>query len=360
MQVLDYLYKYQKTDFKTLPFNEVDALLLAMVSYFPFDELNNQKTIYSSEDVLKRINEYKPPHNTGERKLKYMEMTKTICLSNRFKGIKFAWFKKIHDKQAEKQFQAITLILKDFAYVSFCGTDSTTLGWKEDFNMAYLEMVPSETEAVKYLNEISYFFFFKKFYTGGHSKGGRLAISAAKALKKKNKLLGVYSFDAPNFPPAGYDENYKSVDSLIHAYTPDESIIGRLMHEYRRKSIIASSNALLMQHDAFSWELFDHTFIYKNAYTERSTHIVDTINYALYNYDEDRKKDFIDTIFDFLARLDIEKLPPEKELLPFLASKFGDIKEEWKNTSKEKRAVVKKMLFDIAKDYLFTSKKKKN
>ena len=44
MQVLDYLNKYQKVEFKELPFNEVDALLLAMVSYFPFDELNNQKT----------------------------------------------------------------------------------------------------------------------------------------------------------------------------------------------------------------------------------------------------------------------------------------------------------------------------
>ena len=352
MQVLDYLYKYQKTSFKDLPYNEVDALLLAMVSYFPFDELNKPKTIYSSEDLLRRINEYKPPRGTSERKLKYIEMTKTICLSNRFKGIKFAWFKKVHDKHSEKQFQAVTLILKDFAYVSFCGTDSTTLGWKEDFNMAYLEMVPSEVEAINYLNDIAYFFFFKKFYAGGHSKGGRLAVSASKALKKKNKLLGVYSFDAPNFPPAGYDDNYKSVDSIIHDYTPDESIIGRLMHEFRPKTIISSSNALLMQHDAFSWDLNDHSFIRKDVYTERSTHIVNTINYALYNYDEDRKKEFIDTIFDFLARLDIEKLPGEKELLPFLASKFGTIKEEWKNTSKEKRAVVKKMLFDIAKDYL--------
>ena len=357
MQVLDYLYKYQKTDFKELPFNEVDALLLAMVSYFPFDELNNQKTIYSSDDLVIRINEYKPPRNTNERKLKYIEMTKSICLSNRYRGIKFAWFKKVHDKRAEKQFQAITLILKDFAYVSFCGTDSTTLGWKEDFNMAYLEMVPSEIEAINYLNEIAYFFFFKKFYVGGHSKGGRLAISAAKSLKKKNKLLGVYSFDAPNFPPAAYDENYKLIDPLIHDYTPDESIIGRLMQEYRRKAIIASSNSLLMQHDAFSWELYDHSFVYKNAYTERSSHIVDTINYALYNYDEERKKEFIDTIFDFLARLDVEKFPSEKEWLPFLASNFGNIREEWKNTSKEKRAVVKKMLFDITKDYLL---KKKN
>ena len=76
-------------------------------------------------------------------------------------------------------------------YVSFCGTDSTTLGWKEDFNMAYLDIVPSEIEAIQYLKDVSYNFIFKKLYVGGHSKGGRLAITAAKRLNRNYKLLGL-------------------------------------------------------------------------------------------------------------------------------------------------------------------------
>ena len=356
MQVLDYLYKYQNTDFKELPFNEVDALILAMVSYFPFDELANQKNIYSNTDLLKRINAYNPPRNAGERKLKYIELTKTICRSSRFKNAKLAFFRKKRDNNTAKQFQAVTIILKEFAYVSFCGTDSTTLGWKEDFNMAYLEMVPSEIEAISYLKEVSSLLLFKKIYVGGHSKGGRLAITAAKRLNKKNKLLGIYAFDSPNFPSSCYDQEYKSIDQLIDDYTPDESIIGRLMNEYRRKSIIASSNTLLMQHDAFSWEVNDHCFVYRRTYTERSTHIVNTINYALNNYDEDMKKEFIDTVFDFLSRVNIEKLPNEKEFIPFFASRLSVFKDEWKSTSKEKRAVIKKMLFNISKDYLLKKK----
>ena len=357
MQPLEYLDKYKDTTFKEMQFNEIDALLLAMVSYFPFDELTNQKKVYSSDELIKRINEYHPPRNVGERKLKYIELVKTMCVSSRFKNAKFAWFRKERDAHTEKQFQAITIILHEFAYVSFCGTDSTTLGWKEDFNMAYLDIVPSEIEAIQYLKEVSSNFIFKKLYLGGHSKGGRLAISAAKGLKKKYKILGIYSFDAPNFPSSSYDDAYKEIDPLIKAYTPDESIIGRLMQEYRKKKIIASTNGLLMQHDAFSWEIDGKSFVYKQVYTERATHIVNTINYALYNYDEDRKREFIDTIFDFLSRLNIEKLPNEKEFIPFFASKFSAVREEWKNTSKEKRAVVKKMLFDITKDYFL---KKKN
>lgn len=352
MQVLDYLYKYQNVTFKETPFNEVDALILAMVSYCPFDDMQADKKIISSHEMFKKINAYEPPRNTPERKLKYIEVAKTVCRSSRFKNAKFAFFRKKRDENRAKQFQAITIILKEFAFISFCGTDSTTLGWKEDFDMAYLEMVPSEVEAIKYANEVASSLLSKKIYIGGHSKGGRLATSAAKGLKKKKKLLGIYAFDAPNFPSSCYDASYKEIDKLIKAYTPDESIIGRLMSEYRHKTIIASSNALLMQHDAFSWLLMEHSFEHKQKYTERSNRIVDTINYALNNYDEERKRDFIDTIFDFLNRLNVEKLPNEKDFLPFLLSTVPFVKEEWKNTSKEKRALVKKMLFDVAKDYL--------
>ena len=356
MYPLEYLRKYQNVTFKEMPFNEVDALLLAMVSYVPFDELGIKPGRNSNKDILKLINNYVPPINVGERKLNYLELAKLICTSSRFKNATFAFFRKSRDTLHEKQFQAITIILHEFAYVSFCGTDSTTVGWKEDFNMAYLETVPSEIEAVHYLDEVASSFLFKKLYIGGHSKGGRLAITASKHIRKMNKILGIYSFDAPNFPSSCYDEDYKAIDKYIHDYTPDESIIGRLMTEYRRKKIIASSNTLLMQHDAFSWEINDKSFVYKRAYTERSTHIVDTINYALNNYDEEMKKDFIDTIFDFLFKLNIEKLPGEKEFLPFFVSKFPVVKEMWKETPKEKRAVVKKMLFNVAKDYFLKKK----
>lgn len=356
MQILDYLYKYQNISFKEQPFNEVDALALTLVSYCPFDEIKLCKNKTSSRELFSLLENYKPPLDITERKLKYLEITKVIARSNRFKNAKFAYFRKRRDQKTAKQFQAITIILKGFAFVSFSGTDSTTLGWKEDFDMAYLDVVPSEIEAIQYLNEVSKHLLFKKIYLGGHSKGGRLAITAGKGLKMKKKLLGIYAFDAPNYPSSFYDASYKEIDSLIHSYNPDESIIGRLMYSYRHKMIIASTNSLLMQHDALSWVILEKSFEHRQQYSERSTHIVDTINYAMNNYDEDRKKDFIETVFDILYRLNIEKLPPEKEFLSFFKDKLSSIKEEWKNTSKEKRAVVKKTLFDLTKDYLLKKK----
>ena len=42
----------------------------------------------------------------------------------------------------------MTFILPDgSSYVAFRGTDSTIVGWKEDFNMTFLNPVPAQEEA---------------------------------------------------------------------------------------------------------------------------------------------------------------------------------------------------------------------
>ena len=353
MNVFDYLQGYKNVSFKEKSFNEVDALLLAMIGYVPFDELKFDKKRANTKEVLSLIENYGVPYGISQRKFNYIRVLKEFCSSLRYKNAMFAFFKKERDSSTDKQFQAITIILNKTLFISFCGTDSTTLGWKEDFNMAYLEIVPSEIEASKYANFICKKIWFKKIYLIGHSKGGRLAVSAAKDLKNKKRLLGIYSFDAPNFPANCYNEQYKSIDHLINAYAPNESIIGRLMIERRKKKIVTSTNKLLMQHDLFSWIINDSSFVYTKNYDEKSTRIVKSINHALQSYNEETKRLFVDTLFDILDRLDIEKLPNEKDLIAFFAFRLPSVRQEWKNTPKENREVVKKIIFDIIKDYLF-------
>lgn len=353
MDVINYLQTYKNSSFKEMPFNEVDALALAFISYVPIDELGITDKKIKASLLSERIKNYMPPFGTNERKLKYMKVAALVCDSKRFERVYFAHFVKEKDSLTDKQFQAITIVLDDFLYVSFCGTDSTVIGWKEDFNMAVLETVPSEVSAVKYLNDILSKFWFKKVYLGGHSKGGRLAISAAKSMSNKRRLAAIFSFDAPNFPTTCYNEDYKKIDSYILAYAPNESIIGRLMNEYHQKKIIKSTNSLLMQHDAFSWVIEGRSFVYENEYTEKSTRIVNTINHALTTYDEETKRLFIDTLFDFLERLSVEKIPNEREIIPAFIKKVPSLFGEWKATPKENRQVVKKVVVDLIKDYYF-------
>ena len=351
MDVINYLQTYKNSSFKEMPFNEVDALALALVSYVPIDELGITDKKIKASLLSEKIKNYMPPFGTNERKLKYMKVAALVCDSKRFEHVYFAHFVKERDSLTDKQFQAITIVLDNFLYVSFCGTDSTVIGWKEDFNMAVLETVPSEVSAIKYVNEILSKFWFKRVYLGGHSKGGRLAISAAKGMSNKRRLAAIFSFDAPNFPAHCYNEDYKKIDSYILAYAPNESIIGRLMNEYHQKKIIKSTNSLLMQHDAFSWVIEGKSFVYESDYTEKSTRIVDTINHALTTYDEETKRLFIDTLFDFFERLNVEKLPNERDIIPTFIKKVPSLLGEWKATPKENRQIVKKVAIDLIKDY---------
>lgn len=353
MNVFNYLDDYKNVTFKEKHFNEIDALILSMISYVPFDEMGFKKSIQPASKIVRLIDNYVPPLGTGERKLNYIRLLKEFCLSKRYGKTVFAFFKKERDTTTDKQFQALCLMMNQNLYISFCGTDATTLGWKEDFNMSYLDIVPSEIEASNYANFIAKRIWFKKIYLIGHSKGGRLAITAAKNLKKKKRLGAIFSFDAPNFPDTCYDEQYKAVDPYINSYAPDESIIGRLMPEHRKKKIVMSTNKLLMQHDTFSWIIEEGSFIYTKEYSEKSSRIVKTINHALSTYDQETKRVFVDALFDILERLDIEKLPNEKDLLAFFALKLPFIKTEWKNTPKEQRDVIKKIIFDLVKDYFF-------
>lgn len=353
MDVFNYLEQYKNISFKEKRFNEVDALIMAVLSYVPFDELKLEDKKASASEIHKLIEQYQAPVNSSERKLKYIDLLKRFCKSQRFGKAVFAFFRKERDPLNEKQFQAICIVLNDNLYISFCGTDATTLGWKEDFNMSFLEIVPSEIEAARYANFIADKFWFKKIYLLGHSKGGRLAITAAKKLNKRKRLAGIYSFDAPNYPSSSYDKSYKEIDSYIHAYTPNESIIGRLMNEYRAKKIICSTNKLIMQHDMFSWKINGNSFEYTNGYSDKSTRIVNTINKTLTDEDEETKRLFVETLFDLIDRIDISNIPAKKELVPFALTAFPTVRREWKNTSKEKRKVVKKIIFELIKDYLF-------
>ena len=352
MNVFDYLKQYKDISLKEKRFNEADALIIAVLSYVPFDELGLDEKKAKAKDIYKLIKAYQPPYNSSPRKIKYIDLLMKFCSSRRFGESQFAFFKKERDALSDKQFQAICIILNGNLYVSFCGTDATTLGWKEDFNMSFLETVPSEVEAAKYANFIAGKFWFKKIYLLGHSKGGRLAISAAKKLEKKKRLGGIYAFDAPNYPSSCYDQNYKEIDPFIHAYAPNESIIGRLMHEYRAKKIVCSTSKLLMQHDIFSWKIEGNSFVYTNSYSDKSTRIVNTINKTLTNEDYETKSLFVESLFDIIDRLDITKIPSKIEVIPLLLTKIPRVSREWKNTPKEKRQIMKKIAFDLVKDYL--------
>ncbi len=85
-----------------------------------------------------------------------VDLYPVLANSVRFGNLYISDFINKIDVEQEKQFSAITVHLpNDYIYVAFRGTDNTIVGWREDLNMCFSDTVPSQIDAVNYLNSIA-------------------------------------------------------------------------------------------------------------------------------------------------------------------------------------------------------------
>lgn len=336
MNIIDYLDNYKDKSFNEVPFNELDALALALIGYFPFSLIKEKKLTSST---ISEFLKFYQPEQVSDRKLQDIVILNTLCNSKRYKKIRFFDFVKKKDGQSIEQFQAITIEFPNFLYISFCGTDASTLGWREDLNMSFLDMVPSEVDAISYANMVRKKHPFKDIYIGGHSKGGRLAVRAGKELYKKKNLKAVFSFDGPNFTDSFYDEKYEEVKSLIYEYAPNESIIGRLISD-RPKIIIQSNAKSIYQHDAYTWQVDEDHFVHLDNYTARSNKIAKITKAAFEKFDYETKSIVVNTLFDVADKLNIHHLKPDEKVPALVMGILSTLRIEWKNIPKENRKIV--------------------
>lgn len=181
--------------FQQRKFTTVDSLVLSKLAYLRMDgivPLQPQKAalfggLTSKQGKPVRLPELLKAEMYGSMMLNIrarennLRFLYALAASPRFRNTTLCDYASNTDPAAEKQFAAVTMLLEDgTAYVAYRGTDSTFVGWKEDFNMAYISPVPSQEEAAEYLNKVARRLPMQmKIRTGGHSKGGNLAVYAA-------------------------------------------------------------------------------------------------------------------------------------------------------------------------------------
>ena len=121
---------------------------------------------------------------------------------NRYGNVILCGYVDHLDPSMEKQFSALTCLLEDdVMLITYRGTDNTLVGWKEDFNMTFLDTIPSQKEAVQYLEAMAIAYPDRRIILCGHSKGGNLAVYAAAfcSFAIQNRIQRVYNHDGPGF-----------------------------------------------------------------------------------------------------------------------------------------------------------------
>ena len=322
---------------KKFPFNEIDALILGRFSYLTFHKIkmNKKETIESISKKMRGI----PNEDfllNGDK-----ELITNLGDSDRFKNLLVTDYVRNSSKGLEKQFSAITIHLSmSELYVSYIGTDDTINGWKEDFNMMFLENVPCQISGTEYLTKISKKYPYCKIRIGGHSKGGNIAIYSAITVTKtiQKRIIKVYNYDGPGFRKEVLDKyDYEGVINKIESYIPQDSIVGRLLYHKEKMTITHSIEKGVMQHDIYSWEVLKDDLVYSERITEDSEDIDETITTWFEETTNEQRRIVVDTVFDLLYSSEVEDF---EELSQNIAKKLPTMIKTYKSVSKEDREMI--------------------
>lgn len=307
--IMDYVKLYKNKSFDEIHFNDVDALVLAELAYLPLSNflktgvmpitIKSLADMYFSkikeEDMKGRAHIYRDSYHL------FKEMMDT----KRFKNLVITNYKNIVDDK--KQFGAITYRYeKKFSYIVFEGTDSSIVGWKEDFEMAHTFPVPSQKLAYEYLNnEVK--LTDHTVFVGGHSKGGNLAlVSVMKSLPfVRHRVKTIYNFDGPGLRLKEYHSiSYEKIKHKVKTFVPGLSVVGMLLNHDLNYQVVKSSAKNFKQHDAITWECFGEVFI-EDELSKKSIIFSQLIKTFVDNMSHDECVEFVDGIFDVFEKAGI-------------------------------------------------------
>lgn len=354
--IIDYLNEYADVSLKDEPMNDVDSLVLCQFAYLKFDGLVPAVTENARPVSLQQLYEhpdYEKLYGDERYEKNNRALFEAMLKCERFRNMKLNCYINIIENQAdfETQFSAVTFLLEDGTmYVAYRGTDENIVGWKEDFNMAFLSPVPGQEFAVKYLNMVTKQ-LPRDFYIGGHSKGGNLAVYAAMNCfpQAQQRILKIYSMDGPGFRPEVLERcDFGRIEDRTCKILPHSSLVGMLFEKDIRYQVVESRTFGLAQHNPFTWLVQDGQFVTVSDIYETRRFMDNTLNEWILSLDERSLRTFVDTLFQILSASESDNLIDfTANLKRSLTGVLGAVKGLDEDTQKALIQTVKS-LFEIA------------
>lgn len=359
VDMIGYLHKYQEITLREKPFNNVDALVLAQLSYIDFESvphIKEHKTKISIQEVVKAL-DLKVIAQSILSGGKNRRLLLAIASSKRFSNLQLSYYINHIDEISEKQFSAVTFYIDSINYIVFRGTDSTIVGWKEDFNMLFRSPIPSQESGVRYLEHILPL-LEGKVMVGGHSKGGNIAIYSAMQIDKElqTKINKIYSFDGPGFrDQTKGSEAYLRIMNKIVKIMPQSSMIGILFEGENEYTIVKSKNIWVTQHDPYSWLIKDGDFVYLERPNRQMMRMNYKLNHWLDSLDAEDKERFVEGVYKLYNDCDAKTL---EEFTASWKQNSGAIFKSIKRLDKETRSHILRTLGSMIRFLLFKNQKR--
>lgn len=309
--IIDYVLWRGDIPLAQVPLDAVDALVLSYLSYMPFDGMVGE-AFSKSGALLSDAAEYFLENGLSSSCM--MDSAKDDCEllqavkdSERFGTLRLTGYVNRYDEQTQEQFSAITFLPPwGPAFVAFRGTDSTVVGWKEDFNMSFSSEVPAQGAALDYIVRAASALPMHAIL-GGHSKGGNLAAYAGVFAPQdvQERIVCVYNFDGPGFNEQVIaSQEFHQIDMRIHTYVPQSSLIGILLWHAEPFIVVKSDAGGIFQHNPYSWQVMGGRFITVPDRTRESRLAEETIKNWLSTLDNSERKRVIDGVYGVLSASD--------------------------------------------------------
>ena len=321
--IVTYIEREQRT-FAELPFNAVDSLVFSSLCYLNLDE------VVVADDIRHTLRRNLDTHTeqrvplfdilsladtevlTRGSWLKDAEETPQFVLalrmSRRYRFVTVAFFANEMADAVDKQFSASTFFFEneqgEVAYIAFRGTDGTLTGWKEDFNLSYKTVIPSQRSAVAYVSGVSSATNCP-LILGGHSKGGNLAQYAALCTDGMTyrRILAVYDHDGPSFledpSPRRLTQTY---EQKLHKLVPESSAFGMILERRDDYRVVQASAFALFQHRPFAWIVDGDDFVYQETLNSSAQFFDDALDAWLRSKSPAERERFIQTVYDLITQ----------------------------------------------------------
>lgn len=302
--LVDYIQWMDSVPFSALPLNEVDALVLCMLSYYDLGPLFSKsgRGPVPVREALRLIEEDKVRVMLVGRDRGFRQILECAARSRRFGELLMRDYTDRYRQDPPLQFSALTFCAPDFRFVAFRGTDDSLAGWEEDFMISFT-VTEAQKLAANYLRRALR--KSKPCFVGGHSKGGNLALFAACSLSDEEwqRVSRLYLLDGPGLCPEVMDDGcLRRIDEKTTRIQPAFSVVGKLFEPKISDSrIVQSSASGFVQHSLDTWGIDHGKLLLADGPNPRSVWINEVLSRWIAGISQEDRVIFVRELFDVLA-----------------------------------------------------------
>lgn len=347
--LFEYIEDNKDFSFKEKEFNEVDNAILSRLSYIDFPNYIGK----SLEEIVKifEFDDFEDAKIFSKTGKMTEELLKAVSQTKRYKDVIIDDYNEIASVNLATAFCAVVFkITNDTSYIAFRGTDDKIMSFYEDAELAYSFPIPSQISAFSFVRT-KITTNNTKYYLGGHSKGGNLALFAYVFLRDdlKEHIIKVYNNDGPGFPDELAKILFKpNLSKKIVNIVPECSIVGRILEANAQYEIIKSSATGPGEHNIFTWEVNGTQFEKAEKFNLFSEIVGDTLDDCLETISPDDMKNAAQTIYKIAIENGIESTDDiNVSNFKSILNTLIDILESEKNGTSDISLVIKEMIKNL-------------